>query len=128
MIYIYFFFLLCSVEVESSILRESLVRLLDFFTFDYGGSEDNASFSTISGPKDLPVIARAAGRLAGRGTGYVQLARGQFEKIMQQSEVHKVCLSCWMRTLDDWLMLCPLCLFVKMVIWISLGVIYCAGE
>ncbi|PKA56968.1 hypothetical protein AXF42_Ash002272 [Apostasia shenzhenica] len=48
--------------------------------------------AALIGPKDLPVVARAAGRLAGRAIGYVQMARGQFESVMQQSnvgEVHK---------------------------------------
>lgn len=42
------------------------------------------------GPKDLPIIARTAGRLAGRAIGYVQLARGQFETVMQQSQARQV--------------------------------------
>ncbi|XP_010246320.1 PREDICTED: transcription factor UNE12-like isoform X2 [Nelumbo nucifera] len=41
-------------------------------------------------PKDLPVIARTAGRLAGRAIGYVQLARGQFENVLQQSQARQV--------------------------------------
>ncbi|KAE8100349.1 hypothetical protein FH972_018256 [Carpinus fangiana] len=40
--------------------------------------------------KDLPIIARTAGRLAGRAIGYVQLARGQFENVMQQSQARQV--------------------------------------
>ena len=44
----------------------------------------------IAGPKDLPMIARTAGRLAGRAIGYVQLARGQFENVMQQSQARQV--------------------------------------
>ena len=44
----------------------------------------------IAGPKDLPIIARTAGRLAGRAIGYVQLARGQFENVMQQSQARQV--------------------------------------
>lgn len=43
-----------------------------------------------SGPKDLPVIARTAGRLAGRAIGYVQLARGQFDNVMQQTQFRQV--------------------------------------
>ncbi|KAH0993938.1 hypothetical protein GBA52_005421 [Prunus armeniaca] len=35
-------------------------------------------------------IARTAGRLAGRAIGYVQLARGQFENVMQQSQARQV--------------------------------------
>ncbi|XP_065872243.1 uncharacterized protein [Euphorbia lathyris] len=46
--------------------------------------------AALIGPKDLPVIARTAGRLAGRAIGYVQLARGQFENVMQQSQAHQV--------------------------------------
>ncbi|KAF9624080.1 hypothetical protein IFM89_007778, partial [Coptis chinensis] len=47
-------------------------------------------FSIKTGPKDLPRIARTAGRLAGRAIGYVQLARGQFENVMQQSQATQV--------------------------------------
>ncbi|XAR58594.1 hypothetical protein NMG60_11014061 [Bertholletia excelsa] len=39
---------------------------------------------------DLPIIARTAGRLAGRAIGYVQLARGQFDNIMQQTQARQV--------------------------------------
>ncbi|XP_020104979.1 uncharacterized protein LOC109721665 [Ananas comosus] len=46
--------------------------------------------AALIGPKDLPKIARTAGRLAGRAIGYVQLARGQFETVMQQSQASKV--------------------------------------
>ncbi|KAJ9187634.1 hypothetical protein P3X46_003063 [Hevea brasiliensis] len=46
--------------------------------------------AALIGPKDLPVIARTAGRLAGRAIGYVQLARGQFENVMQQSQARQV--------------------------------------
>lgn len=46
--------------------------------------------AALIGPKDLPVIARTAGRLAGRSIGYVQLARGQFENVMQQSQAKQV--------------------------------------
>ncbi|VVA35884.1 PREDICTED: sec-independent translocase [Prunus dulcis] len=34
--------------------------------------------------------ALIAGRLAGRSIGYVQLARGQFDNVMQQSQAHQV--------------------------------------
>ncbi|KAG8389274.1 hypothetical protein BUALT_Bualt02G0211900 [Buddleja alternifolia] len=44
----------------------------------------------VGGPKDLPIIARTAGRLAGRSIGYVQMARGQFESVMQQSQARQV--------------------------------------
>ncbi|GER29727.1 sec-independent protein translocase protein tatB-like protein [Striga asiatica] len=46
--------------------------------------------AALIGPKDLPVIARTAGRLAGRSIGYVQVARGQFESVMQQSQARQV--------------------------------------
>ncbi|CAK9311152.1 unnamed protein product [Citrullus colocynthis] len=42
------------------------------------------------GPKDLPMIARMAGRMAGRAIGYVQLARGQFDSVMQQTQARQV--------------------------------------
>lgn len=38
----------------------------------------------------ISVIARTAGRLAGRAIGYVQVARGQFESVMQQSQARQV--------------------------------------
>ncbi|KAJ8493023.1 hypothetical protein OPV22_014744 [Ensete ventricosum] len=56
---------------------------------DFGKSWNRATAALI-GPKDLPVIARTAGRLAGRAIGYVQLARGQFETVVQQSQANKV--------------------------------------
>ncbi|KAJ4722586.1 Sec-independent protein translocase protein TatB [Melia azedarach] len=46
--------------------------------------------AALVGPKDLPMIARTAGRLAGRAIGYVQLARGQFDNVMQQSQARQV--------------------------------------
>lgn len=46
--------------------------------------------AALVGPKDLPIIARTAGRLAGRAIGYVQLARGQFENVIQQSQARQV--------------------------------------
>ncbi|XP_044487554.1 sec-independent protein translocase protein TatB isoform X2 [Mangifera indica] len=46
--------------------------------------------AALVGPKDLPIIARTAGRLAGKAIGYVQLARGQFENVMQQSQARQV--------------------------------------
>lgn len=42
------------------------------------------------GPKDLPRIARMAGRRAGKAIGYVQLARGQFDSVMQQTQARQV--------------------------------------
>ncbi|XWS13766.1 hypothetical protein CRYUN_Cryun36dG0066300 [Craigia yunnanensis] len=44
----------------------------------------------LVGPKDLPKIVRTTGRLAGRSIGYVQLARGQFDNVMQQSQARQV--------------------------------------
>ncbi|KAL2323497.1 hypothetical protein Fmac_027876 [Flemingia macrophylla] len=46
--------------------------------------------AALIGPKDLPIISRTAGRLAGRAIGYVQLARGQFDSVMQQSQARQV--------------------------------------
>ncbi|MED6120013.1 hypothetical protein PIB30_017036 [Stylosanthes scabra] len=46
--------------------------------------------AAVIGPKDLPIIARTAGRLAGRAVGYVQLARGQFDSVMQQTQARQV--------------------------------------
>lgn len=46
--------------------------------------------AAVIGPKDLPMISRTAGRLAGRAVGYVQLARGQFDSVMQRSQVNQV--------------------------------------
>ncbi|KAL6189547.1 hypothetical protein ACLB2K_040934 [Fragaria x ananassa] len=46
--------------------------------------------AALVGPKDLPRIARMAGRLTGRSIGYVQLARGQFDNVMQQSQARQV--------------------------------------
>ncbi|XP_010522502.1 PREDICTED: uncharacterized protein LOC104801101 [Tarenaya hassleriana] len=46
--------------------------------------------AALVGPKDLPIIARVAGRLAGRAIGYVQLARGQLDSVMQQSQARQV--------------------------------------
>ncbi|KAK1592708.1 hypothetical protein Q3G72_029059 [Acer saccharum] len=45
--------------------------------------------AALVGPKDLPMIARTAGRLAGRAIGYVQLARRQFDNVMQQSQARQ---------------------------------------
>nr|XP_004238312.1 uncharacterized protein LOC101250211 [Solanum lycopersicum]XP_010320410.1 uncharacterized protein LOC101250211 [Solanum lycopersicum]XP_010320412.1 uncharacterized protein LOC101250211 [Solanum lycopersicum]XP_010320413.1 uncharacterized protein LOC101250211 [Solanum lycopersicum] len=46
--------------------------------------------AALIGPKDLPIIARTLGRFAGRSIGYVQLARGQLESVMQQSQARQV--------------------------------------
>lgn len=51
---------------------------------------DNSDLFVCLGPKDLPMIARTAGRLAGRAIGYVQLARGQLDNVMQQSQARQV--------------------------------------
>lgn len=60
----------------------------------YFESEAVMGFTVLSivGPKDLPKIAKVAGRLAGRSIGYVQLARGQFDNVMQQSQARQVLL------------------------------------
>lgn len=55
-------------------------------------TENGFDVFSIAGPKDLPKIARTAGRLAGRSIGYVQLARGQFDNVMQQSQARQVVL------------------------------------
>ena len=44
----------------------------------------------LLGPKDFPRVSRLAGRMAGRAIGYVQLARGQFDVIMHQSQAQQV--------------------------------------
>lgn len=44
----------------------------------------------LLGPKDLPIMARAAGRLTGKAVGYLQTMRGQVDTIMQQSQVNDV--------------------------------------
>ncbi|CAL5436826.1 unnamed protein product [Camellia sinensis] len=46
--------------------------------------------AALIGPKDLPIIARTAGKLAGRAIGYVQLARGQFDTIMHQTQARHI--------------------------------------
>ncbi|KAK4365110.1 hypothetical protein RND71_016468 [Anisodus tanguticus] len=46
--------------------------------------------AALIGPKDLPIIARTACRLSGRAIAYVQLARGQFESVMQQSQARQM--------------------------------------
>ncbi|KAH7445297.1 hypothetical protein KP509_01G001600 [Ceratopteris richardii] len=42
------------------------------------------------GPKDVPIIARAAGRLTGKAVGYLQTMRGQVDTIMRQSEANNL--------------------------------------
>ncbi|RAL47621.1 hypothetical protein DM860_011359 [Cuscuta australis] len=46
--------------------------------------------AALIGPKDLPLIARTAGRLSGRAIGYVQMARGQLDSVMQQTQARQV--------------------------------------
>ncbi|KAJ4782573.1 Sec-independent protein translocase protein TatB [Rhynchospora pubera] len=46
--------------------------------------------AVLIGPKDLPKITKLAGRAAGRAIAYVQVARGHFDTIMQQSQASKV--------------------------------------
>ncbi|MCO5602331.1 hypothetical protein L7F22_056461 [Adiantum nelumboides] len=46
----------------------------------------------LLGPKDVPVIARAAGRLTGRAIGYIQTMRSQADTIMQQSQANNMSL------------------------------------
>ncbi|CDP08453.1 unnamed protein product [Coffea canephora] len=52
------------------------------------------AIAALIGPKDLPIIARTTGRLAERAIGYVQMARGQFDSVMQQSQAPHVWYSC----------------------------------
>ncbi|KAL0389443.1 UNVERIFIED_CONTAM: hypothetical protein Scaly_0301400 [Sesamum calycinum] len=46
--------------------------------------------AALIGPKDLPKIARTAGRLAGRAIGYVQMARGQFEALCSNLKLARI--------------------------------------
>ncbi|KAL4200062.1 hypothetical protein AMTRI_Chr03g147850 [Amborella trichopoda] len=46
--------------------------------------------AALIGPKDLPIIARAAGRLAGRAVGHVQSARGHLQDVLQVSQASQV--------------------------------------
>ncbi|XP_058781556.1 uncharacterized protein LOC131655769 isoform X1 [Vicia villosa] len=46
--------------------------------------------AALIGPKDLPIISRTAGRIAGRAVAYVQLARGQVQSVMQQSQANQL--------------------------------------
>jgi hypothetical protein len=45
----------------------------------------------LFGPKDIVLIGRAAGKLTGKAVGYIQTARGQFDPILQRSEINTVC-------------------------------------
>ncbi|KAK9140298.1 hypothetical protein Scep_009979 [Stephania cephalantha] len=49
-----------------------------------------ASTAGLIGPKDLPIIARTVGRLAGKAIGYIQLGRGQIQSVMDQSLANPV--------------------------------------
>lgn len=42
------------------------------------------------GPKELPKVARVGGRYVGRAIAYVQMARGQFDTIVHQTQAHQV--------------------------------------
>lgn len=46
--------------------------------------------AALIGPKDLPLVARTLGRLAGRSIGYVQMARGQLDSVMQHTQARQV--------------------------------------
>ncbi|GAB2226872.1 hypothetical protein Droror1_Dr00008669 [Drosera rotundifolia] len=46
--------------------------------------------AALIGPKDLPIMARTAGRLAGRAIGYVQVARGHLDQVMQNTQFRQV--------------------------------------
>ncbi|CAM6104886.1 unnamed protein product [Calypogeia fissa] len=44
----------------------------------------------LFGPKDIPIVARAAGRFVGKAVGYIQSARGQLDDVMKRSQVDQV--------------------------------------
>lgn len=46
--------------------------------------------AVLIGPKEIPVIARTAGRIVGRSIGYIQLFRGEIESVMQQTQFRQV--------------------------------------
>jgi len=48
--------------------------------------------SDLTGPKDLPIIARAGGRLFGRAIGYINMARGHLDGVMKQPQMQEVWL------------------------------------
>ncbi|CAL5433067.1 unnamed protein product [Camellia sinensis] len=64
--------------------KEESTKCLEFHT-------ENSSFylEPLLLSSDLPIIARTAGKLAGRAIGYVQLARGQFDTIMHQTQARQ---------------------------------------
>jgi hypothetical protein len=56
--------------------------------------EDNGlecKMVVVAGPKDIVLIGRAVGKLTGKAVGYIQTARGQFDPILQRSEINTVC-------------------------------------
>lgn len=52
----------------------------------------NSVNSIFLGPKDLPIIARAGGRLFGRAIGYINMARGHIDGVMKQPQMQEVLL------------------------------------
>ncbi|KAH0868985.1 hypothetical protein HID58_076007 [Brassica napus] len=46
--------------------------------------------AAVVGPKDLPIIARAGGRLFGRAIGYIQMARGHIDGVMKQPQMQQI--------------------------------------
>ncbi|KFK31704.1 hypothetical protein AALP_AA6G148200 [Arabis alpina] len=46
--------------------------------------------AAVVGPKDLPIIARAGGRLFGRAIGYIQMARGHMDGVMKQPQMQEL--------------------------------------
>ncbi|KAF6137370.1 hypothetical protein GIB67_036407 [Kingdonia uniflora] len=46
--------------------------------------------AALIGPKDLPIIARTAGRLVGKAIGNVQKFRGELDSVMQHSQAAQV--------------------------------------
>lgn len=87
----------------------------------------DGKFGRKLGPKDLPVIARTAGRLAGRAIGYVQLARGQFESVMQQSQARQVFFFFGIFLVIFLIRMCPnLIVCVEgLIVSAEIGVVFC---
>ncbi|KAL1199689.1 hypothetical protein V5N11_019448 [Cardamine amara subsp. amara] len=46
--------------------------------------------AAVVGPKDLPIIARAGGRLFGRAIGYINMARGHIDGVMKQPQMQEI--------------------------------------
>ncbi|KAG7536580.1 Ribonuclease H domain [Arabidopsis suecica] len=46
--------------------------------------------AAVVGPKDLPIIARAGGRLFGRAIGYINMARGHLDGVMKQPQMQEI--------------------------------------